>query len=447
MKSFSNFLSEAARRSQAVIQAQRLGLKSDGHGGWYDKNGEFTAKTQAGKLVFFNKGQVEGQDPPQSEKDKRLSGEGPTEAQRDAEAAAAADIEAAETASGEAENMPQGKAPAPESQNPVQTKPADVPKTKGTLTLAFGRFNPPTTGHEKLLDTVANSSDEDDYIIVPSRSEDKKKNPLGADRKVEIMRMMYPNHSEKIVNDAANRTIFDVLRKAHNDGYANVRIVGGGDRVKEYEKLAGKYNGSTYQFDNIEVVNAGDRDPDAEGTEGMSASKMRKAAKDGDFREFKKGLPKSVNNETAVALFTELQDAMGVKTKEVAEDWEIAPRLFQKPLRENYILEKIFNIGEWIVHDATGMIAEIVRKGTNYLICVTEDNIMFKTWIKDVNEAKKYSEVTMSRRERLPGKPNTLFGTSGYTKNLEAITPGEPGSGLKWGKQFITKYRNQYSNK
>ena len=148
-----------------------------------------------------------------------------------------------------------------------------------------------------------------------------------------------------------------------------------------------------------------------------------------------------------MGIFTELQDAMGVKTKEVAEDWEIAPRLFQKPLRENYILEKIFNIGEWIVHDATGMIAEIVRKGTNYLICVTEDNIMFKTWIKDVNEAKKYSEVTMSRRERLPGKPNTLFGTSGYTKNLEAITPGEPGSGLKWGKQFITKYRNQYSNK
>ena len=178
MKSFSNFLSEAARRSQAVIQAQRLGLKSDGHGGWYDKNGEFTAKTQAGKLVFFNKGQEEGQDPPQSEKDKRLSGEGPTEAQRDAEAAAAADIEAAETASGEAENMPQGKAPAPESQNPVQTKPADVPKTKGTLTIAYGRFNPPTVGHEKLMDKVAASSDDNDYIIVPSRSEDKKKNPI-----------------------------------------------------------------------------------------------------------------------------------------------------------------------------------------------------------------------------------------------------------------------------
>jgi phosphopantetheine adenylyltransferase len=447
MKSLLKFISEA-RRSQAVMQAQKLGFRSDGHGGWYDEKGEFVAKTVGGQLQFFNKGQQDGQDPPQSEKDKKLSGEGPTEDQRKAEAekAAAADIEAAQGGD-DAENMPQGKAPAPESQNPVQTKPADVPKTKGTLTVAFGRFNPPTTGHEKLLDKVASSSDEEDYVIVPSRSEDKKKNPLGADRKVEIMRMMYPKHSEKIVNDAQNRTIFDVLRKAHNDGYANVRIVGGADRVKEFEKLTNKYNGSTYQFDNIEVLSAGERDPDSEGVEGMSASKMRKAAKDGDFRSFKKGLPKGIDNETAVALFTELQDAMGVKQKSTAEDWEIAPRLFQKTLRENYILEKIYNIGEWITHDATGMVAKIVRKGTNYLICVTEDNIMFKTWIKDVNEAKKYTEVTMDRRERLPGKPNTLFGTTGYRKNLEAITPGEPGSGVKWGKQFIQKYRNQYSNK
>ena len=75
---------------------------------------------------------------------------------------------------------------------------------------------------------MASSSDEGDYIIVPSRSQDKKKNPLDPDTKVSVMRQMYPKHSEKIVNDPANRTIFDVLKKAHNDGYTNVRIVGGG---------------------------------------------------------------------------------------------------------------------------------------------------------------------------------------------------------------------------
>ena len=86
-------------------------------------------------------------------------------------------------------------------QAPTQEGPPPVEKTKGTLTVAFGRFNPPTTGHEKLLDTVAANSDEDDYIIVPSRTQDKKKNPLDADMKVSIMRQMYPKHSEKIIND------------------------------------------------------------------------------------------------------------------------------------------------------------------------------------------------------------------------------------------------------
>lgn len=441
MKSFFQFLKEAAK-SLAAQEAEKQGLRSDGHGGWYDSNGEFVAKTVGDNLEYFNKNQkTPGKDPDQTEKDKRLSAPGPSTAQTDA----APETTSAQTpASGEV--APQDQE-AEIEQPQVQTTPADVPKTKGTLTIAFGKFNPPTAGHEKLLDTVANSSDEGDYIIVPSRAEDNKKNPLSADRKASLMRQMYPNHSEKIVNDTSNMTIFDVLRGAHNNGYANIRIVGGDDKIKEFEKLTNKYNGSTYQFDNIEVLSAGKRDPDAEGVEGMSGSKMRKAAKDGDFRAFKKGLPKTVDNETAMSLFTEIQDAMGVRSKEVAEDWEIAPKLFQKSLRENYILEKIFNIGEWITHDTTGMTAEIVRKGTNYLICVTEDNIMFKTWIRDVNEAKKYTEVTMDRRERVPGKPNTLFGTSGYTKNLEAITPGEKNSGVNWGKQFISKYRNQFSNK
>ena len=142
MKSFFQFI----RESTAVQQATRLGLKSDGHGGWYDNNGEFIAKTERGQLKFFNKRQRIGQqDPPQSEKEKSLS----------------------------------ASSSAPAEQEPVAEKPPMVPpeveKTKGTLTVAFGRFNPPTTGHEKLLDTVANSSDEGDYIIVPSRSQDKKR--------------------------------------------------------------------------------------------------------------------------------------------------------------------------------------------------------------------------------------------------------------------------------
>ena len=340
----------------------------------------------------------DGRDPNQSAADKATSGEeaaggaalgtrvkdteGATQAQANkgavAPEATAQDAAAAQQAAPE---QPAAAAPT------EQQAPADVPKTKGTLTLAFGRFNPPTVGHQKLMDKVASSSDDNDYMIIPSRSEDKKKNPLGVDRKAAMMRQLYPDHAEKIVNDAANRTIFDVMRKAHNDGYANVRVVGGGDRVKEYEKLINKYNGSTYQFDNIEVVNAGDRDADSDDTDGMSASKMRKAAKDNDFRGFMKGMPKGMDPEILMGIFTELQDAMGVKPKEaaVAENWEVAPRLYARELREEYVNENVFNIGDIITHDSTGMVAEIVRKGANHLICVTEDSKMFKTWTQDVS--------------------------------------------------------------
>ena len=422
MKSFFKFLSEA---STAVQQAQRMGLRGDGHGGWYDKNGEFVAKTEKGQLKFYNKRQSIGkQDPPQSEAEKNYSSpnlEAPaiTQKQGDLQQMAAQQQAAQQAAAQEP---------------PAQEGPPPVEKTKGTLTVAFGRFNPPTTGHEKLLNTVASSSDDGDYIIVPSRSQDKKKNPLDPDSKVSVMRQMFPQHSEKIVNDAANRTIFDVLKKAHMDGYANVRIIGGADRVKEFENLAGNYNGKLYQFDNVEVRSAGERDPDAEDdVTGMSASKQRKAAAEGDFKTFAKGVPSTLNQKQAKELYNMIRSGMNIK--EGWNLWEIAPKFDWKNLRENYVSENIFKIGQLVENLNTGLVGRIIRRGTNYLICVTEDNIMFKSWIKDMME---YTEVKMDKKMRGPNKPNTLVGTGGYRKNVEDMTPGS-----SWGIQFINKYRKK----
>jgi hypothetical protein len=412
MKSFFHFLKEAAG-STAVQQAQRMGLVGDGHGGWYDKtSGEFVAKTEKGVLKFYNKRQKVGQqDSAQSEKEKNLS-------QQTSQQSAAPQQQASQ-------------------EPPAQEGPPPVEKTKGTLTIAFGRFNPPTTGHEKLLDTVASSSDDGDYLIVPSRSQDPKKNPLDPDTKVSIMRQMYPNHSEKIVNDPANRTIFDVLKKAHMDGYENVRIIGGADRVKEFEKLAGNYNGKLYQFGNVEVRSAGERDPDAEDdVTGMSASKQRKAAAEGDFKTFAKGVPATMNQKQTKELYNTLRSALNIK--EGWSLWEIAPKFDWKNLRENYISENIFQIGSLVENLNTGLVGRIIRRGTNYLICVTEDRIMFKSWIKDVTEAKKYTEVNMSSAERESGKPNTLVGTDGYKKYAETMVPGS-----SWGIQFINKYKKK----
>ena len=413
MKSFFQFL----RESTATQQAARLGLQTDGHGGWYDKNGEFVAKTEKGRLKFYNSRQRVGeQDPPQTDKEKKLSN---TSYEK-------------QTSQEPAPEQPAAQ----QQQTSAQQGPPAVEKTKGTLTVAFGRFNPPTTGHEKLLDTVAANSDDGDYIIIPSRSQDKKKNPLDPDTKVSVMRQMFPKHSERIVNDPQNRTIFDVLKKAHMDGYAGVRIVGGGDRVAEFEKLSGNYNGKLYQFDNLEVLSAGDRDPDGDDVSGMSASKQRKAAAEGDFTTFRKGVPSSLNNKQTREHYNNIRAAMNIK--EGWNMWEIAPKFDWKGLRENFISDKIFRVGELVESVNTGLIGKIIRRGTNHLICVTEDKIMFKSWIKDVTEAKKYTEVKMDSIEREPGKPNTLDGTTGYKKYVQKMT-----SGSEKGKQFINKYRKK----
>ena len=413
MKSFFQFLSE----STAVQQAARLGLKSDGHGGWYDNKGEFVAKTEKGRLKFYNKRQRIGQqDPPQTDKEKNLS-------------ATSYEKEPAQ------EPAAQQQAPAPEQpasqQAPAQEGPPPVEKTKGTLTIAFGRFNPPTTGHEKLLDTVASSSDEGDYIIVPSRSQDKKKNPLDPDTKVSVMRQMFPQHSERIVNDNANRTIFDVLKKAHMDGYTNVRIIGGGDRVQEFEKLSNNYNGKLYAFDNVEVLSAGDRDPDGDDVSGMSASKQRKAAAEGDFTTFRKGVPSSMNAKQARDLYNSIRTAMEIK--EGWNMWEIAPKFDWKSLRENFVNKNIFNVGQVVENLNTGLVGKIIRRGANHLICVTEDNIMFKSWIKDVQEAV----VNGTEKSGVPANQREV-GTDAHRKYVETMVPGS-----NWGRDFINKYRKK----
>ena len=212
-------------------------------------------------------------------------------------------------------------------------------ETTETLTVAFGRFNPPTVGHGKLLAAAQKAAQGEDMKIYPSRSQDPKKNPLDPDMKVSFMKKMFPDYAENIVNDDDMRSIFNVLTTADEAGYRNVNIIVGSDRQAEFENLATKYNGDLYNFENIRVISAGVRDADAEGVEGMSASKMRKAVIDGDFDAFRRGTPKELNDGDTQALFDAVRSGMGVKAKkkEVAEMWEIAPKHDPKGLRDNYV--------------------------------------------------------------------------------------------------------------
>ena len=443
MKTLLQFLGESAAQ-----QAARLGLEGDGHGGWYDRSTkEFVAKTEKGRLKFYNKRQRVGQDDPnQTELEKNISDPNfndpalqqqqqepvaePTSddlrAQADQMDAAAVEAQAQQEA--ELQAAVQSKLQSPD----LAAGPPPVPKTKGTLTIAFGRFNPPHAGHQQLMDTAAASAEAEgsDYMIVPSRSNDPKKNPLDADTKVAFMRGMFPQHSSRIQNDQNTRTIFDVLKKAHNDGYTNVRIVGGADRVKEFEKLSNNYNGSLYQFDNVEVVSAGDRDPDADGVEGMSASRLRLAAAENDFKTFRSAMPEGMPRRDVQQLFDTTRMSMGIN--EEWGIWEMAPKFDQQTLRENYVSKAIFRIGELVENMNTGMIGRIIRRGANHLICVTEDKIMFKCWIRDVNEAV----VNGTSRSGVPANQR-LVGTDAHRKYVESMVPGAMSSGIA----FINKYK------
>ena len=429
MKSFLNFFTEA-RTSQASEMAVRKGWTGDGHGNWYDKKGVLVARTESGRLVEIQRKAAAAPEEEQPRQAKRE--EEPTKS--DAQASEA-DLTA--QAEGEFGMFPDGT---PRTMAPPTRADGTPKEDRGPVTVAFGRFNPPTIGHQKLFDAAKKAAGKGELKIYPSRSQDAKKNPLDSDTKHDYLQKMFPDHAENIINDANSRTIFDVLKQAYEDGHSSVQIVVGGDRQAEFEKLSQDYNGKLYDFSAIETISAGDRDEKKGGAEGMSASKMRKAATSKDekagFEEFKKGLPKSFLEDEKLAkqLFNTVKKQMAVK-KEGWNLWEIAPKLDWQNLRENYIKDNIFKMGQIVENINTGLVGKIIRRGTSYLICVTEDNIMFKSWIKDLNE---YTEVKMDSEMRDKDHPNTLVGTAGYKKYVEKMSPGN-----QWGRQFINKYKKK----
>ena len=412
MKNFLEFLTEAGS-SQASMQASKLNLTSDGHGGWLDSRGNMVAVTEKGKLKF-------------TDKKKKAEDEGPVK----------------QMATRRADNNLAGaprQQPAPRQAKAAEAEPEGGATSGGgdTLTVAFGRFNPPTVGHGKLLSAAKKAAAGGDLKIYPSRTQDPKKNPLDPDMKNSYMKKLFPEYEEQIINDAEMRSIFDVLTTASEDGYGNVNIIVGSDRQAEFENLAQKYNGELYDFDLIRVISAGVRDADAEGVTGMSGSKIRKAVVDDDFAAFKKGSPKGIKDADTQALFNAVRQGMKIKArakvKEEFATWKIAPRYDQQTLRENYVTKKVFRIGDIVENLNTGLIGKIIRRGTNYLICVTEQDNMFKSWIRDVMEA-----VRPAHKTGVYGVPASQRGegTDALRKYAQSMVPGQEKI-----RNFINKHK------
>ena len=399
VKSFGQFIIEAVKTA-ASTEAKMKGLKGDGHGGWYDAKGKFVAKTVNGKLQFTG---GRGAAAPEDPKSTKVAAPDPKAVQKKAPMPVAG---AAQPQQPEVEG--EGKSPEPGDAQKQTAEIMGAPSSESVV-ITFGRFNPPTTGHEKLLKSASAEADrsKSDFRVYPSRSVDSKKNPLQPGTKIEYMQKMFPDYADNIKDDANARTIFDVLVACQNIGYKAVTIVVGQDRLSEFQSLAQKYNGDLYEFEEIKVISAGTRDADAEGLEGMSASKMRAAAAEDDFKAFAKGIP-NIGNMDKKNLYNILQKSMGVKKREIAKEdlWQYAPKLDPFGLRVAYLKEHIFKVGTLVENVNTGVRGRITRRCSNHVIVQTPEHTMYKAWLKDLVEAYD-------------------VGTDEYRRYVQSMTPGQ----------------------
>ena len=257
-----------------------------------------------------------------------------------------------------------------------------------SVAFTFGRFNPPTTGREKLISKVK-SVPANDYKIYLSRSEDPKKNPLSARQKLDYMKKMFPQHARNIEINTSNM-VLDIATNLYKKGYTEITMVVGSDRVREFETILKKYNDiksrhGYYNFDKINVVSAGERDPDAEGVSGMSASKMRDAAQKGDVKSFSQGLPRGFRD--VEKLFKDVRRGMNLAANYtyVGDHRPIASlqEFEQQQIRDLYVREMIFNIGDKVNYIRENIDGKVVRRGTNYIVVEDNNNNLHKAWIWD----------------------------------------------------------------
>ncbi len=315
-----------------------------------------------------------------------------------------------------------------------------------TLYFTFGRMNPPTIGHEKLLEVLSSKSGNNPYRIYLSQTNDKKKNPLLYNDKVKYARKMMPKHARYIMLNKDVKTVFDAANAIYNEGFVNVVMVVGSDRITEFKSLLTKYNGKTgqrygfYNFRTIDVISAGERDPDSEGVDGMSASKMRAAASDNDFNQFTKGLPKNFSNKDSKDLFNGVRSGMGLK--EETEFYKHVQLESVGNLREKYIQGEIYNLGERLRIKDTNELAEVTFRGPNYLILEKEDGSIVRKWIEAVeslDEAVKKVATAKWKKSGPNGEKEITFSTGRRFQIEKQLDQNERHKGewkvMEWNKR------------
>ena len=313
----------------------------------------------------------------------------------------------------------------------------------------FGRMNPPTIGHEKLINKLSSAAGKNTYRVYLSQSQDAKKNPLDYKTKIKTVRKMFPRHARSVMLDKKIKNVMDILSKLYDEGFKRVTMIVGSDRINEFEALTKKYNGQKarhgfYNFEKINIISAGDRDPDAEGAEGMSASKMRAAASSNDFTQFSQGLPKNFSNAESKKLFNSIRKSMGLKeSTSFARHVDLGHK---DDVREAYVNGALFEVGQEVIIKESDQIGTITTLGSNYVV-VEVNGMKFRKWLDAVepieektdrwyknqpewgtpeSTAKAKKEVPGQneslwaniRARRAAGKPRLKPGQKGYPKTL-----------------------------
>lgn len=271
-----------------------------------------------------------------------------------------------------------------------------------TVYFTFGRMNPPTIGHEKLLSVLAKKAGNNPYRIYLSHSQDEKKNPLQYKDKVKFARKMFPKYARSIILNDKIKTALHAAVSMYDEGYNKIVMVVGEPEVRQFDVLLNRYNGEKsrhgfYNFEKITVESAGKRNPDAEGTEGMSATKVRAAATNGDFTKFSQSVPTTLRNADTKALYNAVRRGMGLK-----EENQFRNHISLQPVseeREQYVRGNLYDIGNNVVIKEDSSIATVTFLGSNYVI-VEQNGMKFRKWLTDIEVLENTVDQAKERISR-----------------------------------------------